>query len=261
MFDHGFENYMKHAFPQDEVSISLHIAGRSTQDFTRKLRPLTCQGVGHDRVNLANHDHNDVMGDFLLTLIDTLDTFIVLNDPVRFSSSVHLVITHLPSFDLDSRVQVFEATIRVLGGLLSAHLFAEGRGSHLAGPGWTGVKGYKGELLTLAHDLGKRLLPAFHASPTGIPYARVNLKKGMALGETTETCTAAAGSLLLEFTLLTRLTGDPVFEVRALWARARKTRSAHACVCSKWLASRSLPFGIEDRRLASSAIRSTSTTG
>jgi mannosidase alpha-like ER degradation enhancer 1 len=54
---------------------------------------------------------------------------------------------------------------------LSAHLF-------ITDPrfGYS-IKGYNNELLKLAHDLGKRLLPAFQKSKTGIPYARVSKLK------------------------------------------------------------------------------------
>lgn len=86
------------------------------------------------------------------------------------------------------------------------------------------LKWYKGELLTLARDLGRRLLPAFNTS-TGIPYARIHLQHGVRKAESRETCTAGAGSLMLEFGTLSRLTGDPVFEkvarraYMALWTR------------------------------------------
>ena len=70
------------------------------------------------------------------------------------------------SFDLDSRVQVFEVTIRVLGGLLSAHLLATD-----ATMGYR-ISWYKGELLSLAKDLADRLMPAFD-TPFGLPYPRV----------------------------------------------------------------------------------------
>src|SRR3989304_9834226 len=63
-------------------------------------------------------------------------------------------------FDKDIEVKNFEITIRILGGLLSAHEM-------------TGDK----RLLTLAEDLGNRLLPVF-SSPTGMPYMFVNLKTG-----------------------------------------------------------------------------------
>ncbi len=58
--------------------------------------------------------------------------------------------------------------IRVVGGLLSAHFLAsDAELIHFPE--------YKGELLLLAHDLAKRLLPAFD-TPTSIPYGTVNLK-------------------------------------------------------------------------------------
>lgn len=57
----------------------------------------------------------------------------------------------------------------MLGGLVSAHLLATDSTDRLG----QGV--YKNQLLTLAEDLGKRFLPAFN-TPTGLPYAWINLK-------------------------------------------------------------------------------------
>lgn len=58
---------------------------------------------------------------------------------------------------------------------------------------------------------------------------QVNLRKGT-VDEGAETCTAGAGSLLLELGALSRLLGDPIYESmarranRALWeARAKTT--------------------------------------
>ena len=57
---------------------------------------------------------------------------------------------------------------------------------------------------------------------------QVNLCYGLPVGGTLETCTAGAGTLTLEFTLLSRLLGDPVYEslarraVRAIWERRHK---------------------------------------
>jgi hypothetical protein len=42
------------------------------------------------------------------------------------------------------------------------------------------------------------------------------LRYGLMPDEGTETCTAGAGSLLLEFATLSRLLGDPIYEVRRL---------------------------------------------
>lgn len=114
------------------------------------------------RHNIAS---NDVAGNFSLTLIDVLDTFVVLDDRPGFEKAVKNVIEWV-SFDVNTKPQVFETTIRVLGGLLSGHIYANQTGQPFYLP-W-----YRGELLSMAHDLGKRLLPAF-STPTGLPYARV----------------------------------------------------------------------------------------
>jgi len=49
---------------------------------------------------------------------------VVMNNRRGFAQAVQNVIHAVPSFDLDTRPQVFETNIRVLGGLLSAHQFA-----------------------------------------------------------------------------------------------------------------------------------------
>ncbi|CAG8438132.1 11244_t:CDS:2 [Acaulospora colombiana] len=132
----------------------------------------------------------------------------VFNDKEGFETAVRNVIQHV-TFDLNSKVQVFEVNIRVLGALLSAHLFAtDPRFGFM-------IEGYNNELLDLAYDLGQRLLPAFQKTKTGIPFSRVNLKYGVPSSETHETCTAGAGTLILEFGVLSRLKNDTRFEEAA----------------------------------------------
>ena len=83
---------------------------------------------------------------------------------------------------------------------------------------------YDGFLLDLALDLGHRLLPAF-ATTTGIPYGTVHLQDGIPPRETTVASLAGGGTLVLEFQLLTQLTGQIQFAqaaqraARALWVR------------------------------------------
>lgn len=236
-----------------------------------------------DRDNPGRISLNDALGNYSLTLIDSLSTLAILaggpqtgsyTGPQALSDFQHGVaefVRHYgdgrsgPSgagirargFDLDSKVQVFETVIRGVGGLLSAHLFAIGelpitgyvpKPEGVAGDDplelppipWPNGFKYDGQLLRLALDLSERLLPAFY-TPTGIPYPRVNLRSGIPFyinsplhqnlaaamdeqgggrPEITETCSAGAGSLVLEFTVLSRLTGDPRFEQaakRAFW--------------------------------------------
>ncbi|KAI0321883.1 alpha-mannosidase [Amylostereum chailletii] len=189
LFYHGYDNYMQHAFPMDE------------------LAPLSCGGHGPDWHMPDNIAYNDVAGNFSLTLVDTLDTLVILNDRPGFEDAVRKTIKHV-SFDVNTKPQLFETNIRVLGGLLSAHIYANQTGQPFFLP-W-----YRGELLALARDLGNRFLPAF-TTPTGIPFARVNLRHGIPKGESIESCTAGAGSLILEFATLSRLTGDTRFEKAA----------------------------------------------
>jgi len=192
MFYHGYDNYMRHAFPLDE------------------LNPLACCGRGPDYENPDNININDVLGDYSLTLIDTLDTLAIIGNSSEFKRAVKLVVDTV-HFDKSNVVQVFEANIRLLGGLLSAHLLTENSSlfPDLA-PDW-----YMDDLLSLAHDLAERLLPAFDKTVTGIPHPRVDLKNGLPKDGRTTTCTAGAGSLLLEFSLLSRLLGDPIYEIYA----------------------------------------------
>ncbi|KAJ1892103.1 hypothetical protein LPJ66_006540 [Kickxella alabastrina] len=213
-FYHAYNGYMKHAFPFDE------------------LNPITCTGRGRDRMVPKNININDVLGDYLLTLVDTLDMLAVLGDKEEFANAVAKTIQFLPDFDIDSHVQVFEVTIRMLGGLLSAHIIATDEkdtlGMRLDNDKGGNGTAYNGELLRLARDLGYRLLPAFEASPTGIPYPRTNLKRGFPKGETSNTCAAGVGTLLLEFGTLSRLTNETIFEdlarhsLNELWVERSK---------------------------------------
>jgi len=191
MFYHGYDNYMQHAWPLDE------------------LNPLDCCGRGPDTDNPDNININDVLGDFSLTLIDSLDTLAVMGNISEFRRAVQLVVDTV-HFDKSNTVQVFEANIRLLGSLLSAHLLMEDPRFPGLAPDW-----YLEDLLSLAHDLAERLLPAFDKTETGLPFPRVNLKHGLPQDGRTTTCTAGGGSLMLEFSLLSRLLGDPIYEIYA----------------------------------------------
>ncbi|XP_057697400.1 ER degradation-enhancing alpha-mannosidase-like protein 3 isoform X2 [Corythoichthys intestinalis] len=207
MFDHAYQNYMDHAYPADE------------------LMPLTCRGRVRG-LEPSRGDVDDALGKFSLTLIDTLDTLVVLNKTVEFEAAVRKVLSDV-RLDNDIVVSVFETNIRVLGGLLGGHSMAvmlKEEGQYMR---W-----YQDELLHMAKDLGLRLLPAFNTS-SGLPYPRVNLKYGVRGPETrtgteTDTCTACAGTIILEFAALSRFTGDPVFEAHArraldfLWEKRQR---------------------------------------
>lgn len=59
----------------------------------------------------SNININDVLGNYSLTLIDSLDTLLIMGNISEFKRAVKLVIENV-SFEQDSTIQVFEASIR-----------------------------------------------------------------------------------------------------------------------------------------------------
>ncbi len=150
---------------------------------------------GHDDLKPLSKTHHDWYAQpLLMTPVDALDTMIIMGLKEEADATRQHIVENL-SFDKDISVQNFEVTIRLLGGLLSSYQM-------------TGDK----RLLKLAEDLGNRLLPVFD-SPTGIPYRYVNLKTGKVRGEVTNP--AEAGTLLIEFGTLAKLTKRPIFYDKA----------------------------------------------
>jgi mannosidase alpha-like ER degradation enhancer 2 len=129
-----------------------------------------------------------------MTPVDALDTLMLMHLDDEAAKARSLIVSDL-SFDRDIYVKNFEITIRLLGGLLSGYEL-------------TGDQ----RLLSLAEDLGNRLMPAFN-SPTGLPYGYVNLHTGQIRDAVTNP--AETGTLLLEFGTLSKLTGKPVFYEKA----------------------------------------------
>src|SRR5687767_4822575 len=150
---------------------------------------------GHDDLKPLSKTHHDwYTQPLLMTPVDALDTMIIMGLNDEADATRKYIVENL-SFDKDISVQNFEVTIRLLGGLLSGYQM-------------TGDQ----RLLRLAEDLGNRLLPVFD-SPTGIPYRYVNLKTGKVRGEVTNP--AEAGTLLIEFGTLAKLTKRPIFHDKA----------------------------------------------
>lgn len=165
------------------------------------------------------------MGGLSITLVDSLDMLAVLGAKEEFTKAVDWVMENV-SFDKDVNVSVFETNIRVLGGLLSAHILACNKTLGMY------IGNYEGKLLDLSVDLANRLLVAFK-TPTGLPYGTVNLKRGVPRGETRVVCAACAGTFALEFGLLSSLTGNPVYEKTAKESAERLySKRSTKVVCS-----------------------------
>ncbi|KAM7540265.1 hypothetical protein Aperf_G00000021965 [Anoplocephala perfoliata] len=189
MFFHAYNHYINDAYPADE------------------LMPLSCKGRFRGK-EPPRGTVDEALGNFSLSLIDSLDTLFIMGEFDEFERAIVRVIRDV-SFDQNHDVSIFETTIRVLGGLLGGHVsvlaLKESDPSRMS---W-----YKNELLKMAVDLGNRLLPAFNTS-TGLPFPHINLHTGEPV-PIEHTCTACAGTLILEFAALSRFSGDPTYETLA----------------------------------------------
>ena len=167
------------------------LAARVKTEFLHAWNNYERYAWGHDALRPLSKTAYDWYGQSLLmTPVDALDTLVLMHLDAEAAKARSLIVTDL-SFDRDIYVKNFEITIR----LLSSYQL-------------TGDK----RLLSLAEDLGNRLLPVFN-SPTGLPYVYVNLHTGE-VGDAI-TNPAETGTLLLEFGTLSKLTGKPVFYEKA----------------------------------------------
>lgn len=142
-------------------------------------------------------------------IVDALDTLMIMNLTSRVQHARTWIHNSL-QYDQDHDVSTFETTIRMLGGLLSAHYLST-EYSNLA-PIPDDDVGSPGEDLYIekATDLAERLLGAFE-SETGIPYASVNLNTSTGIPSHSDrgaSSTAEATSVQLEFKYLAKLTGE-----------------------------------------------------
>ncbi|KAH8731451.1 glycoside hydrolase [Phaeosphaeriaceae sp. PMI808] len=137
-------------------------------------------------------------------IVDALDTLMLMNLTQELNHAREWVSSTL-DYKKDQDVNTFETTIRMLGGLLSAHYLQETL------PGMKPVESkYEDLFLEKADDLADRLMGAYE-SPSGVPWASVILKTGH--GEASHadggaSSTAEATTLQLEMKYLSYLTGE-----------------------------------------------------
>ncbi|XP_050069171.1 endoplasmic reticulum mannosyl-oligosaccharide 1,2-alpha-mannosidase [Anopheles maculipalpis] len=149
---------------------------------------------GHDNLKPISMGYSDWFG-LGLTLVDSLDTLYIMDLQDEFDEARTWIEKYL-KFDVNREVNLFEVTIRVVGGLLSAY--------HLSGDRM---------FLDKAVDLGNRLLPCFD-SPSGIPFSDVNIGSLAAHAPkwSPDSSTSEVTTIQLEFRDLSRSSKNPIFE-------------------------------------------------
>lgn len=154
-----------------------------------ELLPLTCSG---------QHWFN-----LTLTAVDSLDTLLLAGLEDEYLRAMEIV-QEKAFIRTSGNCNVFETTIRILGGALSAYFELDGDFSDAA-------KETRETLLHLAIDIGSRLYVSFQSN-SGLPFSDVNLLTGETSGSVSESSLSEMTTLALEFTTLSRLTGDSKFE-------------------------------------------------
>ncbi|GBG26414.1 Dynein heavy chain 7, axonemal [Hondaea fermentalgiana] len=159
--------------------------------FLHAWRGYKTYAWGKDSLHPKTKRGSDDFLGMAISILDSMDTALIMNLDDVFEEQYAWVVQEL-KFGHQEDINVFETTIRVVGGLLSAYALS-GRTA----------------LLDLADDLGQRLLPAFD-SKTGIPYGTLGLKTGKKYNPSwvsQASSVAEAGTLQMEFRYLAKLTG------------------------------------------------------
>ena len=164
---------------------------RST--FFRNWKSYRERAWGADELSPISGGSSDNFGGWAATLVDSLDTLWIMGYKDEFEKAVATVV-EIDLTQLEgSEINVFETTIRHLGGLLAAY--------DLSGDA---------RLLVKAKEFGNMLLVAFD-TPNRIPITRWK-PRASATGEHQSADSivllAEVGSLGMEFTRLSQLTGD-----------------------------------------------------
>lgn len=165
------------------------------QTFQKSWESYREYSWGYDELSPVSLGGVDTFSGWGATLVDSLDVLWIMDMKDEFDEAAHAVAT----IDWDNSTalecSLFETNIRYLGGLLAAYDLSN-----------------ETMLLNKAVELGHMLYAAFD-TPTRMPINAFNFekaKKGELVASPREV-SASIGSLSLEFTRLSQLTGDLKF--------------------------------------------------
>uniref|UniRef100_A0A1Q3G2D8 alpha-1,2-Mannosidase n=1 Tax=Culex tarsalis TaxID=7177 RepID=A0A1Q3G2D8_CULTA len=134
------------------------------------------------------------------TIVDGLDTLYLMGLQKEFDEGRDWVERKFSLDSVSNDLSVFETNIRFIGGFLTCYAFT---GDRL--------------FLEKAKYVADKLLPAFQ-TPTGIPYALVNVNTGISKNygwaSGGSSILSEFGTLHLEFSYLSDVTGDSVYRER-----------------------------------------------
>eukprot|EP01064_Diplonema_japonicum_P027739 TRINITY_DN4087_c3_g1_i1.p1 TRINITY_DN4087_c3_g1~~TRINITY_DN4087_c3_g1_i1.p1 ORF type:complete len:511 (+),score=73.93 TRINITY_DN4087_c3_g1_i1:104-1636(+) len=169
---------------------------------------------GHDELKPVTAEATDEWGGWGITLVDSIDTMMLLGMDEEVAEARDFVKDIKWDAPSGGPQSVFETTIRHLGGLLGAYSLSDDP-----------------VYLDKAKELADRLLIAFN-TPSGAPHTRINMYQNEANSPYTP-CLAEVGSVQLEFSYLSIVTGDNKYALAAnrffetLWDLRQSGSSPH----------------------------------
>ncbi|KAJ9690977.1 hypothetical protein PVL29_013237 [Vitis rotundifolia] len=170
--------------------------------------------MGFDELMPLSHRGVDGLGGLGATIVDALDTAMIMGADEVVTEAGSWIETHLSHrIKEKGQVNLFETTIRVLGGLLSAyHLSGGEQGMNSTHMGPKSIV-----YLETAKQLADLLLSAFTSSPTPIPFSDVVLRDHSAHpAPDGQSSTSEVSTLQLEFNYLSTVSGDPKYGMEAM---------------------------------------------
>ncbi|KAN0065086.1 mannosyl-oligosaccharide alpha-1,2-mannosidase [Thecaphora frezii] len=180
-FLHSWSAYRQHAWGYDEF----HPLSKHGSNLSGKLG----KGIGY-------------------TIVDSLDSLIILGLDDEYQAARDWVKTEL-SWDVPGRLNVFETTIRTLGGLLSASALIRDPPNPAIAASEVDAELF----LSKAAALAERLVPAFRTG-SGVPLREVDLETGETFADVdnnNSSSLAEATTLQLEFKYLAHLLDEKFY--------------------------------------------------
>ncbi|KAK4189403.1 glycoside hydrolase [Podospora australis] len=160
----------------------------------------------HDSLRPVNNTYEDDRNGWGASAVDAFSTALIMGN----GKVVSQILEYIPTINFnqtDTQVSLFETTIRYLGGLLSAY-------DLITGPLHGNSSSVKvSAILKQAKRLADNLKVAFY-TPSGIPDNQLNFNPPRRVGSSTNGI-ATIGTLVLEWTRLSDLTGDPEYALLA----------------------------------------------
>ncbi|KAK3397843.1 seven-hairpin glycosidase [Sordaria brevicollis] len=191
---------IQHAFTQDELDKAHNETQFQRRDAVRKAAQKSWKSYRafawrRDELTPESLRGKDSFAGWGATLVDSLDTLWIMGLRVEFDEAVRAVGTIDWNKASSSYCSLFETNIRYLGGLLSAYDLS---GQEI--------------LLKKAVELGDMLFAGFD-TPNHLPANSYNFKRAKdgKLTASSRQSLAVLGSMSMEFTRLSQLTGDPKY--------------------------------------------------